>query len=103
MNVGMLWFDNDVKTGVPERVTRAARYYQKKYGQKPTLCFVHPSMLPEGKSLSSGNVEVRSMASLLPNHFWIGVNVKENGNGSDAGNGSGNGHIETSAVAAAAD
>jgi hypothetical protein len=72
MIIGMLWFDNDPKAGIEAKVERAAAYYQKKYGKKPDLCFVHPSMLGETKPKSVG-VEVRSSGSILPHHFWIGV------------------------------
>ncbi len=83
MNVGMLWFDNDKKADLQVKVARAASYYRKKYGQSPNLCFVHPSMLPAGRDSSPGNkkrnalqtkgVEIRPSKSLLPNHFWLGV------------------------------
>jgi len=90
MNIGMLWFDNDTKAGLAARVERAARYYQKKYGIKPTLCFVHPSMLAApGEAKESTNaeaagekvvqaagLEIRSNRSVLPNHLWIGVNER---------------------------
>ncbi|NUM45690.1 MAG: hypothetical protein HUU38_13385, partial [Anaerolineales bacterium] len=54
-------------------------YYKKKYGNVPNLCYVHPSMLPVNKTIDSkkmmaGNVEIRSMMTVLPNHLWIGVN-----------------------------
>ena len=92
MNIGMLWFDNDPKVNLDTKIERAALYYAKKYGKNPTLCFVHPSMLVnpaaknEGpangaessavqvKNLVAGRIEVRSNRSVLPNHFWIGVN-----------------------------
>jgi hypothetical protein len=87
MDVGMLWFDNDQKSNLQERVQRAADYYARKYGKKPNLCFVHPSMLPQpveipangngADRLKAGAVEVRSSNSLLPNHFWIGVERQE--------------------------
>ena len=80
MKVGMLWFDNDTKSGFAARVERAAAYYRQKYGQTPTLCFVHPSMLPEEKT-NSMPVEVRAAESIRPNHFWLGVNGLNNGNG----------------------
>ncbi len=81
MKVGMLWYDNDTKTALVARVERAAQYYKNKYGKPPTLCFVHPSMLPapetqapeEEPKLKSGEVEVRTSPAVLPNHFWIGV------------------------------
>ena len=86
MNIGMLWFDNDPKAALAAKVERAAAYYRSKYGKTPTVCFVHPSMLPAGESEDpAGNpvpepgffaagVEVRSNASVRPHHFWIGVN-----------------------------
>ena len=80
MNVGMLWFDNDPKTELALKIERAVDYYRKKYGRSPTLCFVHPSMIaktasPEPEApLKAAGVEVRSSRSVLPNHFWLGVN-----------------------------
>ena len=94
MNIGMLWFDNDPKTGLDKKIERAAAYYRTKYGRTPTLCFVHPSMMPgrnggsrDGRNAEpvpknieapenyiAGGVEVRGNRSVLPNHLWIGVN-----------------------------
>jgi len=94
MNIGMLWFDNDPKANLDAKIERAATYYQKKYGRSPTLCFIHPSMLQNGKlpgpetaqthnnpgdskpekSFATCGVEIRSNRSVLPNHLWIGVN-----------------------------
>jgi hypothetical protein len=94
MNLGMLWFDNDPKAALDIKVERAAAYYRHKYGKTPTVCFVHPSMLPaskeaaekeqpasapveassQGESYMAGGIEVRKNRSVLPNHFWLGVN-----------------------------
>ncbi len=91
MNIGMLWFDNDPKVSLDAKIARAARYYNEKYGKSPTLCFVHPKMLsngksqgepavqadlgaPEGKRFAECGVEIHANLSVLPNHFWIGVN-----------------------------
>lgn len=91
MNIGMLWFDNDPKSNLDSKIERAAIYYRDKYGRSPTLCFVHPTMLngkpeaaapppSEGRELrpdkrfAACGIEVRSNQSVLPNHFWIGVN-----------------------------
>ena len=80
MNIGMLWFDNDPKSGMEIKIERAAAYYQGKYGKQPDLCFVHPSMLPVEagekpvKPVRAGIVEVRASNTVLPNHFWIGIN-----------------------------
>ena len=86
MDIGMLWFDNDPKAGLDTKIERAAAYYRSKYGRKPTLCFVHPTMLAKagwptespaannGKGYVAAGIEVRSHRSVLPNHLWIGVN-----------------------------
>lgn len=80
MNIGMLWFDNDVKTEFNSKVDRAALYYQEKYGKNPNVCFVHPSMLKAQidsspkKELFYRDIEIRTSKSVLPNHFWIGIN-----------------------------
>ena len=78
MNTGMLWFDNDSKSELGSKIERAASYYYKKYGQAPNLCFVHPSMLT-GTAPKPGKIEVRSNRSVLPNHFWIGIQVSSDG------------------------
>ena len=31
MNIGMLWFDNDIKADLPTKIQRAASYYRTKY------------------------------------------------------------------------
>jgi hypothetical protein len=73
MNIGMLWYDNDPKKGLTDKVKQAADYYNEKYGKTPNLCFVHPSMYGEERS-HAGAVEIRANGSVLPNYFWIGVN-----------------------------
>jgi hypothetical protein len=80
MNVGMLWFDNDRKSDLLTKVTRAATYYKSKYGKHPNICFVHPSMAnsslesrSDEKKLNAGDIEVCLTKSVLPNHFWIGI------------------------------
>jgi hypothetical protein len=68
----MLWFDNDPKTDLPTKISRAAAYYQKKYGQMPDICFVHPTMVG-GSALKSQGIEVRPTRQVLPHHLWLGV------------------------------
>ena len=74
MNIGMLWFDNDPRASLDVKVERAIAYYHNKYNRNPTMCFVHPNMLPENNDITqSGGIEVRTSRSVLPNHFWIGM------------------------------
>jgi len=72
MDIGLLWFDNDSKSDLGTKVLKAADYYRSKYGQDPNLCFVHPSMMTEAKA-NAGQVAVCTNSSVLPHHFWIGV------------------------------
>ncbi len=72
MITGMLWFDNDKTTDLPNKVARAAAYYQKKYGETPNLCYVHPQTVT-GTQLEHCKVEVKTSETILPYHFWIGV------------------------------
>jgi hypothetical protein len=82
MDVGMLWFDNDSKSDLAAKISRAAAYYKDKYGVKPTLCYVNPRMLSNGSSqgkfkkveAKAGGIELRTTELVLPNHFWIGIN-----------------------------
>jgi len=45
MKVGLLWFDDDPKHTLTEKITRAAKRHREKYGAPPNLCYVHPSAL----------------------------------------------------------
>ncbi|MHC4749239.1 MAG: hypothetical protein ACYTFW_05130 [Planctomycetota bacterium] len=88
MEIGMLWFDNDKKSNYEAKIERAAAYYRDKYGKAPNLCFVHPCMVPKNKTpkpepgnaekhMKSQGVEIRVSKTMLPNHFWIGINRQE--------------------------
>lgn len=76
MKTGLLWFDDDPRKQLEDKVLRAAAYYERKYGQLPNLCFVHPSAFNgNGKQgvKQAGRVEIRAGRSVLPDHFWLGV------------------------------
>lgn len=79
MDVGMLWFDNDKERDLSAKVIRAADYYRKKYGNVPNLCYVNPNMLSPVKagekreSIKAGDIEIKPAWTVLPHHFWIGI------------------------------
>lgn len=75
MNVGMLWLDDDKKRPFDEKVSRAAEYYQIKYGAIPTLCLVNKSMLKEKKTV--GKITVSPVRTVLKHHFWLGIDVTQ--------------------------
>lgn len=75
MKTGMLWFDNDPKKALAEKVAEAADYFRKKYGQAPNTCLVNPSMLTDESN--AGAVAVRAWRTVTPGHLWIGVEAKD--------------------------
>ncbi|GAB4534653.1 MAG: hypothetical protein Kow0063_18000 [Anaerolineae bacterium] len=72
MQEGLLWFDADPKRDLAEKVARAAERYRAKFGRRPNLCYVHPSMLANGP-LELGGVRLVPADNVLRHHFWIGV------------------------------
>jgi hypothetical protein len=79
VKTGMLWLDNDPHTSLPVKVTRAAEYYHKKYGQVPTLCLVNPSMLigfTDEARRTLGDLHVDPHRAIQPGHLWIGAEDK---------------------------
>jgi hypothetical protein len=78
MTTGLLWFDDDPRRELEEKVLRAAAHYEHKHGQAPDLCYVHPSALGDNgngkpKAKRAGHIEIRPGRSVLPHHFWIGI------------------------------
>lgn len=72
MDIGMLWQDDDTRRSLNEKVARAVDYYQQKYGEQPTVCVIHPHMLPEGTRVAEG-VRLLTAKTVQINHFWLGV------------------------------
>lgn len=73
MRVGMLWFDDSSQRDLTTKLDRAIKHYQAKYGARPTVCYVHPSMLLKRPAASSIGLEIRPSNMVLPNHFWLGT------------------------------
>lgn len=76
MHTGMLWFD-DSQTDLNIKIQKAVEHYEKKYGHKPDLCFVHPSMLGGEQASQIDGLTVRPYRPVLPGHIWIGVEDTE--------------------------
>ncbi len=72
MTGGLLWFDDNPMRKVEEKVQRAAARYQQKFGSRPNVCYVHPSLLDGNRrTLRVGEVEVRPSRTVLPYHFLV--------------------------------
>lgn len=75
MKEGMLWHDPSGERTLEQKIIRAAEYYNEKYGEWPTACFINPDALV-GVNLDEVNVmgiEIRATRSVLKNHFWLGM------------------------------
>ncbi|GMQ78729.1 MAG: hypothetical protein BMS9Abin02_1262 [Anaerolineae bacterium] len=75
MKIGMLWLDDDKRRSLEEKVSRAAEFYENKYGQIPNRCYVNTNMLAEEKEV--GHLWVKPAVNVLPHHFWIGIQGPE--------------------------
>jgi hypothetical protein len=82
MKTGLLWFDDDPRKELEEKVLRAATHYERKYGRSPELCYVHPSTFngngdgkrgKKGDVVKAGKVEIRAGRTVLLHHFWLGM------------------------------
>jgi len=71
MEWGLLWYDDTANRSLEEKVRRAAAHYERKYGQPPTLCFVHPSARNGVDRVDE--IQVEKLRTIGPNYLWIGV------------------------------
>lgn len=78
MHTGMLWFDSSDKPFLA-KVEDAFKYYEKKYGRKPTLILAHPSTvnLKRGETLEVNGARVQPYRPVLPGHIWMGIEDKD--------------------------
>lgn len=72
MKIGMLWYNNDPKMLLDDKIKAALEYYRNKYGRVANCCYTNPATLGN-KKVNLAGVEVHTSRSVLPNHFWIGV------------------------------
>lgn len=76
LRIGLVWFDNAADKSFSDKVLGAAAYFQHKYGKEAELCYVHPSAIApfdEVQVGEHGEITVRGSRSVLPNHFFIGL------------------------------
>jgi hypothetical protein len=67
----MLWFDKSEERDLEDKLHRAADYYEAKYGERPTACYLHPSMIFGSPSHLAG-LDLVGTNTVLPHHFWLG-------------------------------
>ena len=86
MEVGLLWYDDDPRRALEDKVGRAAQRYREKYGHWPNTCYVHPGAVSEqtGQDLQvmlrsdkpRSTIRLVSAPYILLHHYWLG---KSNG------------------------
>lgn len=78
MKTGLLWYD-DSKADFKTKVLDAAYRYEEKFGTRPDRCYVNPDSLPEeAKESSLDGIKVLASPTILPDHFWVGVQARNN-------------------------
>lgn len=82
MKVGLLWYDDNAGRDLAEKVSLAARRYQKKFGEAATVCLIHRLALGgNGKALMVDGVKVAAGQYVLRHHFWLGREERKKGRG----------------------
>lgn len=75
MRIGMLWVDQKAGS-LEEKVSRAAEYYRRKYGETPNVCFVNPRDLAEPVNVAAG-IEVKPWQYIQRGALWIGISERK--------------------------
>jgi hypothetical protein len=76
MQEGLLWFDNDPRHKLVDKVGQAASRYKNKFGHKPTVCYLNAADFDDQASEVNG-IRLRSASNILRYHLWIGVENNE--------------------------
>ncbi|MCB9131067.1 MAG: hypothetical protein H6647_09010 [Anaerolineales bacterium] len=68
---GWMWFDNDPKTSLEDKLQQASERYRQKFGQKPRLCYVNGSTLVESQpAVGALQIAARAMCCRATSCSW---------------------------------
>lgn len=70
MQQGMLWYDEGEESEMRERISRAVKFFQSKYGYLPRVCYVHPEELEAGITVDE-QVKIEPNARMIKHHIWL--------------------------------
>jgi len=89
MEVGLLWYDDDPRRGLEDKVERAAQRYREKHGRWPNTCYVHSrTVLSQaekdrhaicGAEGPQDKIRLVPAPNILLHHYWLGVSAKKTG------------------------
>jgi len=77
MATGMMWFDNDPKRTLEQKIKRGFEYCQDKYKTSVLAVWTHPSCHVEGDSEVYGETPIIFHKSIRTNHFWYVIDYKK--------------------------
>ena len=69
MIAGMLWLDADKNRTLEEKISRAAEYYQHKYGEPAQTCYVPTVTAPD--EFEIGKLRVLPVGSVNLHHLIL--------------------------------
>ena len=72
LKIGLLWYDDDPRRDLDQKITDAVQRFVEKFGVTPDLCYVHPSTASQEVE-EVGTVQLKTVPYVLPNHFLIGL------------------------------
>ncbi|MEY4222439.1 MAG: hypothetical protein RL334_1081, partial [Chloroflexota bacterium] len=75
MDTGLLWFDNSAQPRT-EKVAAAAAHYERRFGERPNVCYMHPEML-DTSSAKQCALQLRGATHVLRHHLWIGIESRQ--------------------------
>jgi len=70
---GLLWYDNDPKRPLEDKIAMAVERYFRKFGEHADTCYVNPGMFPEKGGLQAKGVRVIGADFVLLHHLWVGI------------------------------
>ena len=72
---GLLWFDDNPKRPLAEKLDEAAERYEERFEVRPTLVHLNPT---QAEGLKYKRLRIFGDASLRRNYFLVGVDEGEN-------------------------
>ena len=67
----LVWYDNDRKRKLEEKVAQAAERYTERFGAAPEIVLLNPAQAGEIETVAG--IPVRTTSLVLPNHVYIGA------------------------------
>ncbi len=74
--LGLLWYDDDARRPVPQKIADAVSRYQERLGGLPTVCQLNPrqaAALASAKAATLPPVRLMPEETLRPNYFFVGI------------------------------